>query len=129
MYQIEITHNFETAHRLSAPDAPIKCQQFSDGLRQLLGAKGFQVGDISSHSLRSGGMSLAIAMGADFSKAMVHGRWRSAEAATRYVCETVDSRLHVGQSVLCGLSQPSKVPKVLRPAAAAVAAHKRRRLE
>jgi 6-pyruvoyltetrahydropterin/6-carboxytetrahydropterin synthase len=26
MYQIEITHNFETAHRLSAPDAPIKCQ-------------------------------------------------------------------------------------------------------
>jgi 6-pyruvoyltetrahydropterin/6-carboxytetrahydropterin synthase len=26
MHQIEITHNFETAHRLSAPDAPIKCQ-------------------------------------------------------------------------------------------------------
>ncbi len=26
MYRIEITHNFETAHRLSHPDAPTKCQ-------------------------------------------------------------------------------------------------------
>ncbi len=26
MYQIEIKHNFETAHRLSLPGAPIKCQ-------------------------------------------------------------------------------------------------------
>ena len=26
MYQIEIGHNFETAHRLSHPDAPHKCQ-------------------------------------------------------------------------------------------------------
>lgn len=26
MYTVEIKHNFETAHRLSSPDAPIKCQ-------------------------------------------------------------------------------------------------------
>lgn len=26
MYGIEIRHNFETAHRLSSPDAPTKCQ-------------------------------------------------------------------------------------------------------
>lgn len=26
MYSVEIKHNFETAHRLSSPDAPIKCQ-------------------------------------------------------------------------------------------------------
>ncbi|MEM1349130.1 MAG: 6-carboxytetrahydropterin synthase [Myxococcota bacterium] len=26
MFRVEITHNFETAHRLSHPDAPIKCQ-------------------------------------------------------------------------------------------------------
>ena len=26
MYRIDITHNFETAHRLSHPDAPPKCQ-------------------------------------------------------------------------------------------------------
>jgi integrase len=106
---------------------PIKCQQFSDSIRQLLARKGFNVQDISSHSLRSGGMSMAIAMGVDFSKAMAHGRWRSADAASRYVCETVDARLHVGQAMLHGLSDPSKIPEVLRPTAAAVAAHKRRR--
>lgn len=26
MYTIEIRHNFETAHRLASPDAPVKCQ-------------------------------------------------------------------------------------------------------
>ncbi len=26
MYTVEIKHNFETAHRLSSPDAPFKCQ-------------------------------------------------------------------------------------------------------
>ena len=96
-------------------------------VKQELAALGFDVTEITPHSFSIGGMTTADAMGEDFDMLMQHGRWRSVEAARRYVSHSLDTLTSVSRALNRAVAQPALVPEEVVTSSAAIANNKKRR--
>jgi hypothetical protein len=66
-----------------------------DALKKMLLAIGIDPSKYSTHSLRSGGASQAVAAGIPLQEVMRHGGWKSSQAALGYIQPTIESRLDI----------------------------------
>ena len=65
---------------------------------------GLKPKDYGLHSMRSGGASLAAALGIPDRLIMRHGGWKSETSKNRYISESKISLLHVSGSLSLGVS-------------------------
>ena len=71
--------------------------EFERVVKQELAALGFDVTEITLCSFRVGSMTTVVAMGENFDMMMQHGRWRSAEAARKYVSHSLEKLTSVSR--------------------------------
>ena len=72
--------------------------------RTQLSAVRLKAKDYGLHSMRSGGASLAAALGIPDRLIMRHGGWKSETSKNRYISESKPSLLHVSRSLSLGVS-------------------------
>ena len=72
--------------------------------RNQLLAVGLKPKDYGLHGMRSGGASLAAALGLPDRLIMCHGGWKSETSKNRYISESKTSLLHVSRSLSLGVS-------------------------
>lgn len=106
---------------------PVSRTEFVRVMRKTLTALGYEARDYTPHSFRIGGMTTADAMGEAFDLMMQHGRWRSAEAARRYISQSVSKAVSVSKALNKAVARPDKVPKLAVASGAAIAKNKQRR--
>ena len=81
-------------------DQPMSYSRAKELLRKELKREGLDSSLFGIHSLRSGGASVAAALGVPDRLFQRHGGWRSEKARNNYVEESLDSLLLVSQSIL-----------------------------
>ena len=105
----------------------VSYSHYSRVVKQTLKEGNFDVTDIGTHSFRSGGMTAASAMDADFDRLLQHGRFRSDRAAKRYIAPSVKKAVSVGVTLHTAVEDPAAMPEVVQLSASALAKHKKRK--
>lgn len=89
--------------RLVSVDRPISYSTYREAFKKAFGKIVPDISKFSTHSLRSGGATLAANSGIPDRQFQRHGRWKSTKAKDMYVKDSLSSRLSVSSTLGCGL--------------------------